>query len=69
MSTPVGGYILAADPIVINAGRPRRKLAVRNTGDRPVQVASHFHFFEVNRVRVCQVNGVTSFSVVTCVPR
>ena len=49
MSTPVGGYILAADPIVINAGRPRRKLAVRNTGDRPVQVASHYHFFEVNR--------------------
>ncbi len=49
MSTPVGGYILAADPIEINAGRPRLKLAVRNTGDRPVQVASHFHFFEVNR--------------------
>jgi len=49
VSTPVGGYILAADPIEINAGRPRLKLAVRNTGDRPVQVASHFHFFEVNR--------------------
>ena len=49
MNTPVGGYILAADPIEINAGRPRLKLAVRNTGDRPVQVASHFHFFEVNR--------------------
>ena len=49
MSTPVGGYILAADPIEINAGRPQVKLTVRNTGDRPVQVASHFHFFEVNR--------------------
>jgi urease subunit beta len=49
MSTPVGGYILAADPIEINAGRPRVMLRVRNTGDRPVQVASHFHFFEVNR--------------------
>ena len=49
MSTPVGGYILAAGPIEINAGRPRVKLTVRNTGDRPVQVASHFHFFEVNR--------------------
>jgi urease subunit beta len=47
--TPVGGYILATDPIEINAGRPRRKLTVRNTGDRPVQVASHYHFFEVNR--------------------
>jgi urease subunit beta len=49
VSTPVGGYILAAEPVEINAGRPRVKLAVRNTGDRPVQVASHFHFFEVNR--------------------
>ena len=49
MRTPVGGYILATDPIEINAGRPRRKLTVRNTGDRPVQVASHYHFFEVNR--------------------
>jgi urease subunit beta len=49
MSTPVGGYILAAEPVEINAGRPRVTLTVRNTGDRPVQVASHFHFFEVNR--------------------
>jgi urease subunit beta len=49
MSTPVGGYILAADPVEINAGRPRVNLRVRNTGDRPVQVASHFHSFEVNR--------------------
>jgi urease subunit beta len=49
VSTPVGGYVLAAAPIQINAGRPRLKLVVRNTGDRPVQVASHFHFFEVNR--------------------
>ena len=49
MSTPVGGYVLAEDPVEINAGRPRLTLVVRNTGDRPVQVASHFHFFEVNR--------------------
>jgi urease subunit beta len=49
MSTPVGGYILAAAPVAINVGRPRHKIVVRNTGDRPVQVASHFHFFEVNR--------------------
>jgi len=45
----VGGYILAAEPVEINVGRPHVKLAVRNTGDRPVQVGSHFHFFEVNR--------------------
>lgn len=49
MHAPVGGYVLAAAPVEINVGRPRLKLAVRNTGDRPVQVASHFHFFEVNR--------------------
>jgi urease subunit beta len=49
MSTPVGGCVLAAAPVSINQGRPRVKLTVRNTGDRPVQVGSHFHFFEVNR--------------------
>ncbi len=45
----IGGYVLAESPIEINAGRPTVTLNVRNTGDRPVQVASHFHFFEVNR--------------------
>jgi urease subunit beta len=49
VSTPVGGYVLAAAPVQINEGRPRLKLTVRNTGDRPIQVGSHFHFFEVNR--------------------
>jgi len=49
VSTPVGGYVLAADPIEINPRRARQRLAVRNTGDRPIQVGSHFHFFEVNR--------------------
>jgi len=49
MRTPVGGYVLAAAPVEINTGRPRLNLVVRNTGDRPVQVGSHFHFFEVNR--------------------
>ncbi len=49
MSTPIGGYVLADSPIEINAGRPRITMKVRNTGDRPIQVGSHFHFFEVNR--------------------
>jgi urease subunit beta len=48
-SAPVGGLILAAGDIELNAGRPTVTLAVRNTGDRPIQVGSHFHFFEVNR--------------------
>src|ERR1051325_2665232 len=47
-----GEYLLASDPIEINAGRPTRRLEVASTGDRPVQVGSHFHFFEVNRCLV-----------------
>jgi urease subunit gamma/beta len=38
----------AQGDIELNAGRRRRTLDVRNRGDRPVQVGSHFHFFEVN---------------------
>ena len=34
--------------VVLNAGRLTRVLDVANTGDRPIQVGSHFHFFEVN---------------------
>lgn len=48
-SVPVGGYVLRDEPVELNPGRPRRKVTVRNTGDRPVQVGSHFHFMEVNR--------------------
>ncbi|WP_279211036.1 urease subunit beta [Delftia acidovorans] len=41
---------LLAEPgeILLNASRPVQTLTVTNTGDRPVQVGSHFHFFEVN---------------------
>jgi len=35
--------------VTINEGRETETLEVQNTGDRPVQVGSHFHFFEVNR--------------------
>jgi len=37
-----------APPIQANIGLAEIKLAVSNTGDRPIQVGSHFHFFEVN---------------------
>lgn len=46
---PVGGVVLAEGDIEYNKGKKARKLKVRNTGDRPIQVGSHFHFFEVNR--------------------
>ena len=36
------------EPITANAGRPTLTLQVTNRGDRPIQVGSHFHFFEVN---------------------
>jgi urease beta subunit len=44
-----GEYFLAAEPIEINHGRPTVRMAVANRGDRPIQVGSHFHFFESNR--------------------
>ncbi|NJK61335.1 MAG: urease subunit beta [Synechococcaceae cyanobacterium SM2_3_1] len=44
-----GEILLAEDPIQANLGRVTQELEVTNTGDRPVQVGSHFHFFEVNR--------------------
>lgn len=46
---PVGGVIYSDTPIEFNEGRPTVTLKVRNTGDRPIQVGSHYHFFEVNR--------------------
>jgi urease subunit beta len=39
---------IASGAIVLNAGRESTEVDVENTGDRPVQVGSHFHFFEVN---------------------
>ena len=43
-----GEYILAEESITANDGRDTVELTVANTGDRPIQVGSHFHFFEVN---------------------
>ena len=45
----VGGYVCMPAPITFDEDRPVTTLKVRNTGDRPIQVGSHFHFFEVNR--------------------
>ena len=44
-----GEYILAEGNVECNSGRETARLTVVNTGDRPVQVGSHFHFFEVNK--------------------
>ncbi|GAB2447759.1 urease subunit beta [Streptosporangium sandarakinum] len=42
-------YMYGEGQIELNVGRPRVTITVHNTGDRAVQVGSHFHFFEVNR--------------------
>ena len=43
-----GEIFTAAGEIELNAGRPSVRLEVDNTGDRPIQVGSHYHFFETN---------------------
>jgi urease subunit beta len=48
-SAVIPGELLAADgEIELNAGRQTVRVTVANTGDRPIQVGSHFHFFETN---------------------
>ena len=42
-------YLYGEDPVEINAGRAKATVTVSNTGDRGVQVGSHYHFFEANR--------------------
>ena len=44
-----GEYVLGEGDIEANVGRTMVQVTVANTGDRPIQVGSHFHFFEVNR--------------------
>lgn len=49
MAGETSHYLLADGPVEINQGRSTVTLGVANTGDRAIQVGSHFHFFEVNR--------------------
>jgi urease subunit beta len=47
-----GEYLFDGPDIELNAGRAVVTLSVNNTGDRPVQIGAHYHFFEVNRALV-----------------
>ncbi|MDR6504827.1 urease subunit beta [Arthrobacter oryzae] len=47
-----GEYVLGTAPVVVNAGREAIDVVVVNTGDRPVQVGSHYHFAEANAALV-----------------
>jgi urease subunit beta len=44
-----GEYILSSDPVICNGNKKTVSITVKNTGDRPCQVGSHTHFFEVNK--------------------
>ena len=44
-----GEVITASGELTLNVGREQRRLTVANTGDRPIQVGSHYHFYETNR--------------------
>jgi urease beta subunit len=46
---PLPRYLLRDEPVALNAGRRTARVTVENTGDRPVQVGSHYHFYEANR--------------------
>jgi urease subunit beta len=47
-----GEYFIEDGSIELNAGREVRKLDVANSGDRPIQVGSHYHFYETNTALV-----------------
>ncbi len=46
---PLPRFLLRDDPVELNAGRRTATVTVSNAGDRPIQVGSHYHFFEANR--------------------
>ncbi|MBL4748624.1 MAG: urease subunit beta [Magnetovibrio sp.] len=56
-----GEIITANDDIILNAGRKTLMLSVANTGDRPVQVGSHYHFFETNDALAFDRNKAKGF--------
>ena len=43
-----GEIIVGSEPVPLNPGRPRLRLVVRNLGDRPIQVGSHYHLAAAN---------------------
>ena len=49
-----GEYFLSSNPILANVGKKTIKINVKNTGDRPIQIGSHTHFFETNRALLFQ---------------
>lgn len=56
-----GEYFLSKNPILANVGKKTIRINVKNTGDRPIQVGSHTHFFETNKYLSFQRNKTFGF--------
>ena len=56
-----GEYQLKDEDIEINAGRPVTSIDVANTGDRPIQVGSHYHFYETNAALKFEREGLKGY--------
>ncbi|MFN2434220.1 MAG: urease subunit beta [Nitrososphaeraceae archaeon] len=56
-----GEYFLSKNPILANVGKKMIRINVKNTGDRPIQVGSHTHFFETNKFLSFQRNKTFGF--------
>ncbi len=56
-----GEYFIDEGEIVINTGRKTVRLSVANSGDRPIQVGSHYHFYETNSALVFDRNAARGF--------
>jgi len=56
-----GEMFCESGDIEINAGRPTLKVKVANTGDRPIQVGSHYHFFETNKALLFSRDATKGF--------
>ncbi len=52
MDHKIGEIIFRNEDVVVNEGREAKEITVRNTGDRTIQVCSHYHFFECNQALV-----------------
>ncbi|RNJ77480.1 MAG: urease subunit beta [Nitrosopumilus sp. H8] len=61
-----GEYMLSKDPIIANPGKKTLSINVTNTGDRPIQVGSHAHFFEVNKALLFEREKAYGFHL--CIP-
>ena len=56
-----GEYLIAEEDIELNAGRNTLRVTVANSGDRPVQVGSHYHFFETNSALIFEREATRGF--------